>query len=123
MNDPSCDSSRTHPSLLEGVRDPQNHEAWEKFIARYGPMIRGWCSHWYPREADDKACEVFSELIFKMMRFQYDPKQGRFRGWLKTVTHNMMAGLKRDVLPQEDDDHNPIDLAEAGEDLAERLAA
>jgi RNA polymerase sigma-70 factor (ECF subfamily) len=86
-------------------------------------MIRGWCRQWFPHSADDRECEVFSELVFKMMRFQYDPTRGRFRGWLKTVTHNMMAGLKKDAIPQEGDDHNPIDLAEAGEDLADRLAA
>jgi RNA polymerase sigma factor (sigma-70 family) len=119
----SSESSRTDPRLLEDVRDPQNHAAWERFIARYGPMIRGWCGHWFPREADDKACDVFSELIFKMMTFEYNASKGRFRGWLKTVTHNMMAGLKKDILRQQDDDHNPLDLAEASDDLAARLAA
>jgi RNA polymerase sigma factor (sigma-70 family) len=122
MNDPFTDSTRTDTVLLGDVRDPRNHAAWEKFIARYGPMIRGWCRQWFPGEADDKACEVFSELIFKMISFEYDKSQGRFRGWLKTVTHNMMARLKKNVLPQADDDQDPLDLAEAGEDLAARLA-
>ncbi len=85
-------------------------------------MIRGWCFQWFPGEADDKACEVYSELIFKMISFEYDASQGRFRGWLKTVTHNMMARLKKNGLPQGEDDHDPLDLAEAGEDLAARLA-
>ncbi len=34
MNDGSADSSRTDPRLLDGVRDPRNHAAWEKFIAQ-----------------------------------------------------------------------------------------
>lgn len=123
MNDPFTDSTRTDVSLLGAVRDPRNHAAWEKFIARYGPMIRGWCRHWYPGEADDKACDVFAELIFRMINFEYDPSRGRFRGWLKTVTHNMMAKLKRDVLPQPGDEYTPLELAEAGDDLAARLAA
>jgi len=123
MNDLSSNSTRTDPRLLGEVRDPQNHAAWEKFIARYRPMIRGWCHQWFPHEADDKACEVLSELIFRMITFEYNASKGRFRGWLKTVTHNMMAGLKKDALPQEGEDHNPLDLAEAGEDLAARLAA
>jgi RNA polymerase sigma factor (sigma-70 family) len=123
MDDPFTDSMRTDVALLGDVRDPRNHAAWEKFIARYGPMIRGWCRHWYPREADDKACDVFAELVFRMINFEYDPSKGRFRGWLKTVTHNMMAKLKKDTIPQQDDDHCPLELAEAGDDLAARLAA
>jgi hypothetical protein len=61
MNDPFTESSRTDLALLGDVRDPRNRAAWEKFIARYGPMIQGWCRNWYPGEADDKACDVFAE--------------------------------------------------------------
>ncbi len=123
MNDQSSDSMRTSPTLLKAVQDPQNYEAWEKFIARYGPMIRGWCRLWFPREADDRACDVFAELVFRMISFEYDPSKGRFRGWLKTVTHNLMAKLKKDVFPQAREEDNPLDSLEAREDLAARLAA
>ncbi len=76
------------------------------------------------READDKVYDVLSELIFRMVTFEYDPSKGRFRGWLKTVTHNLMAKLKRDQWPQNNDDvHHPLDSLEATEDLAARLAA
>ncbi len=47
MNNGSSDSTRTDAVLLGDVRDPRNHAAWEKFIARYGPMIRGWCCQWF----------------------------------------------------------------------------
>jgi RNA polymerase sigma-70 factor (ECF subfamily) len=86
-------------------------------------MIRGWCRHWFPREADDRACDVFAELVFRMITFEYDPSRGRFRGWLKTVTHRLMAKLKDEGWPQSDDDHDPLDSLEATEDLAARLAA
>jgi RNA polymerase sigma-70 factor (ECF subfamily) len=92
-------------------------------MARYGPMIRGWCRHWFPHSADDKVCEVFSELVVRMTRFEYDPEKGRFRGWLKTVTHNLMARLKQEASPQADSDDQVFDLVEAREDLAARLAA
>jgi RNA polymerase sigma-70 factor (ECF subfamily) len=92
-------------------------------MARYGPLIRGWCRHWFPRSADDKVYEVFSELVFRMIKFEYDPGKGRFRGWLKTVTHNLMAKLKREAFPQADSDDEPFDSLEAREDLAARLAA
>ena len=34
--------------------------------------------HWYPGEADDRAYDVFAELIFRMVNFEYDPSKGRF---------------------------------------------
>ena len=40
--------------------------------------------------------EVIGELVFIMRSYTYKPEKGRFRGWLKTVTHNLMAKLKRD---------------------------
>jgi RNA polymerase sigma-70 factor (ECF subfamily) len=124
MDDSSSDSTRTDSGLLNGVKDPANHEAWEKFIVRYEPMIRGWCFHWFPHEADEKAHDVLVTLLFRMKTFEYDRSKGRFRGWLKTVTQNLMAQLKRDQWPQADDaDENPVDRVEAGEDLAARLAA
>ena len=123
MKSPSFDSLSTSTTLLKDVRNPQDHEAWEKFIARYGPMIRGWCRHWFPREADAKAHEVISELVFRMMTFEYNPNEGRFRGWLKTLTHNLMARLKREEWPHVNvDGECPLDILEAGEDLEARLA-
>ena len=123
MKELSSDTTRTDPALLDGVRDPRNHAAWGKFIARYQPMIRGWCRHWFPEEAEDRACEVLSELVFRMVQFEYDPAKGRFRGWLRTVTHNLMAKWKKEVFPQVDQDQDPLASLEAGEDLAARLAA
>jgi RNA polymerase sigma-70 factor (ECF subfamily) len=122
MNNTRSESTGTDSGLLDGVREPRNHAAWEKFIARYEPMIRGWCRHWFPREADDRACEVLSELVFRMINFEYDRSKGRFRGWLKTVTNNLMAKLKKEGLSQPSDYVDPLESVEAREDLAARLA-
>lgn len=123
MNIPSFDSLSTSTTLLKDVSNPQNHVAWEKFIARYGPMILRWCRRWFPREADDKAHDVIYELVFRMMTFEYDRTKGGLRGWLKTVTHNLMAKMKREQWSQVGDDDNPLDFLEAGKDLTARLAA
>jgi RNA polymerase sigma factor (sigma-70 family) len=118
------DSTSTDPPVLGDVRDPRSHAAWEKFIARYGPVIRGWCRQRFPHEADDRAHELICELVFRMMTFEYNPAEERFRGWLKRVTHHLMAKLKREKWAGVDEDgENPLDLLEAGEDLAARLAA
>jgi RNA polymerase sigma factor (sigma-70 family) len=122
MSTGSIDPTRTSPSLLIDVREPGDQEAWEEFHARYSPMIRGWCRQWFPREADDMVQEVMGELVFIMRSYTYKPEKGRFRGWLKTVTHRMMAQLKRSskrLLV----DIEGLDGAEASVDLWERLGA
>lgn len=122
MDDADEGRSTTVPSMLVRVGDPTNHQAWEAFLTRYGPMVRGWCRHWFPSAADEMAHEVFARLVFVMRTYQYRPERGRFRGWLKTVTHRLMAELKRDAGPTGVD---PETLAgvEAPLDLEARLAA
>jgi RNA polymerase sigma-70 factor (ECF subfamily) len=116
------DPMATPPTIFGRLRhrDPR---AWEDFVSRYQPMILGWCRRWFPREADDMAQEVFVKLIPCLGRYDYDPRKGRFRGWLKTVTHNLMAELKRRPQPPVIDDEVLRDEAEAPDDLEQRLAA
>jgi RNA polymerase sigma factor (sigma-70 family) len=122
MSTSNVDPAPTSRTLLYDVREPGDHQAWEKFHARYAPMIRGWCQRWIPREADDMVQEVMGELVFIMRSYTYRPELGRFRGWLKTVTHRMMARLKRNakrLLVNIEE----LDAAEASTDLWERLGA
>jgi RNA polymerase sigma factor (sigma-70 family) len=80
--------SRTHPSLLQRLRDePANEAAWEAFVAQYGGKIYGWCRQaWALQEADarDVTQEVLLKLAAKMRDFAYDPSRS-FRAWLRTV--------------------------------------
>ncbi len=124
MNSSSFDTSRTHPSLLIRVRDPADQQAWEQFHERYAPMIRGWCRHWFPRELDDMVQEVFTRLVSCLKAFEYEPGKGRFRGYLKTVTHRLMADLKEKPAwtPVSEDEEMLIEV-EARQDLLARLAA
>ena len=117
------DTPLTSQSLLLELQDPGNAQAWEEFHQRYAPMIRGWCRQWFPREADDMVQEVFVRLTTCLRTFEYQPGKGRFRGYLKTITHNLMAKLNRDFFARLDADQNEIECAEASADLAARLAA
>jgi RNA polymerase sigma-70 factor (ECF subfamily) len=122
MSDTYEDPLATDMTLLEAVRNPANHPAWETFMERYRPMVRGWCRCWFPEAPDDSAHEVFCKLLDVMRGFRYQPEKGRFRGWLKTMTHNLMAELKgggRLVLL----DPEVLTDVEAREDLEARLAA
>ena len=123
MNTAIDDPSRTQASLLIRVRDPGDHQAWAEFQRRYGPMIHGWCRHWFPRETEDKVQDVYCKLVDRLRTFEYDPARGRFRGWLKTLTNRLMSDLKTIAPTAVPDDDTCLDQAEARQDLYERLAA
>ncbi len=63
---PAEDSQlRTRASLLLRLRaGPDDQAAWQEFVARYGPLIYGWCRHWrmQPADAEDIAQSVLLKL-------------------------------------------------------------
>jgi len=124
MSTGSFDPARTRQSLLIRLRDLGDQQAWEEFHARYAPMIGGWCRRWFPRETDDMVQEVLLLLAKSLRDFEYDPSKGRFRGYLKTVTHRLMADLKaRPARTPVFGDEEMLNEIEADGDLEERLAA
>src|SRR5262249_56365191 len=66
--------------------------------------------------------EVLLKLVCSFKTFEYDPQKGRFRGWLKTVTNNLMAELKRQPPPPIDGKVLP-DEVQAEDDLEARIKA
>jgi RNA polymerase sigma factor (sigma-70 family) len=122
MTTGSFDPARTSQTLLGRIRDPADHQAWEDFYARYSPMISGWCHQWFPRDAEDMVHEVMILLARRLREFVYDPAK-TFRGYLKTVTHRLMADLKeRERVRRAISGDGLVEEVEAGEDLLARLA-
>jgi RNA polymerase sigma factor (sigma-70 family) len=77
----------THPSLLGRLgNDPNDPEAWQAFVNRYGGLLYRWCRQWKLQECD--AEDVTQNILLRIARqirtFQYDRKR-RFRGWLRVV--------------------------------------
>jgi RNA polymerase sigma factor (sigma-70 family) len=93
----------TRPSLLLGLRDAENKEAWEDFARIYSRLIYGFCMQRGLQEADaaDVTQEVLKTVARTIQRFEYDPRRGRFRGWLLTVTrskfNNFLGGQQRRI--------------------------
>jgi RNA polymerase sigma-70 factor (ECF subfamily) len=79
----------TAPSLLEKLRLPANHAAWERFVALYTPLLRYWAKRLgaLGADAENLVQDVFVTLLQELPRFDYQPGK-RFRGWLWTVTLN-----------------------------------
>lgn len=88
-------TTRTRATLLLRIRDLNDADAWKEFLDLYGPRIFGWCRRYRLQEADatDVTQDVLTRLVKAMRTFDYDPRRGSFRGWLKTVTNNTLRDL------------------------------
>lgn len=86
----------TSISLLQRLRDPREHSAWERFIDIYTPLIFYWAKQrgLATVDATDLVQDVLLTLVQRIGDF--DPEgQGRFRGWLKTITVNRADDFRR----------------------------
>lgn len=86
----------TPMSLLDRLRRPGDHEAWERFVRLYSPLLDHWAGRLGlgPDAAADLVQDVFVTLLHAMPGFVYNPAR-RFRGWLWTVTVNKARERRR----------------------------
>jgi RNA polymerase sigma-70 factor (ECF subfamily) len=112
-------------SLLTRIKDGADADAWREFVHLYGPVVYGFARKRGLQDADaaDLMQEVLRSVARNVGRMEYDPSRGTFRGWLYTVTRNMIfnflngqrnkprgsgdpAALERlDEIPARPDDH------------------
>jgi RNA polymerase sigma factor (sigma-70 family) len=87
------DALLTRASLLARLGDPQDRAAWQQFVELYGRLVYGFARQRGLQDADaaDLTQEVFLVLAGEAGRWQYDPQQGSFRGWLYGITRNKIA--------------------------------
>ncbi|MEM7313583.1 MAG: sigma-70 family RNA polymerase sigma factor [Planctomycetota bacterium] len=122
------DHSETSLTLLSALKDDvRQHEAWHRFVQRYGPRIEGWCRRWGLQDADarDVTQNVLLQLARQMRSFEYD-SSGRFRAWLKTIAWRawadyLSARSKNMALPSSVEMLGRLDTVEARDDLMARL--
>lgn len=90
------DSLATRASLLVRLRDRADHGAWQEFVDVYGPLIYGFARKRGLQDADaaDLMQDVLRSVSGSIGRLDYDPRQGRFRGWLFTITRNRLNTLQ-----------------------------
>lgn len=88
---------KTRESLLVQLKEDGNESAWRQFHDIYGRLIFGYALHFNISyaEAEDIVQEVCIKVFRQIEKFEYSPERGRFRGWLKTVTHNTVIDYLR----------------------------
>lgn len=85
----------TRVSLLLRLRDARDHEAWETFLQIYQPLIFRLARRRGIQEADAREImqEVLMTVVTAIDRWDSDPARGSFRGWLSTVTRNLVVNF------------------------------
>src|SRR5437868_8732898 len=86
----------TSLSLLERLRQPDQADAWARFVKLYTPLLYQWARDVCESESDraDLVQEVLLLMVQKLPEFAYD-RQKSFRGWLHTVTVNKWREQRR----------------------------
>lgn len=86
---------RTSHSLLERLRERPSADDWNRLVELYEPWIRDWIRRQRVQEHDaaDITQEVLAAVVQELPRFHYDPGQGRFRGWLRTIAVNRLRAF------------------------------
>lgn len=87
------DALVTRASLLVRLRDPHDRAAWQQFVELYGSLVYGFARQRGLQDADaaDLTQEVFQAVAQAVGRWEYDPRQGTFRGYLYGITRNKLA--------------------------------
>jgi len=84
----SDDPLRTRASLLERLKDLDDHASWREFYESYYHLIYSVArrSGLSEQEAEEAVQETLISVARKMPGFTYDPARDSFKGWLLTVT-------------------------------------
>src|SRR4051794_5951442 len=76
----------TRVTLLGRLRDPQDQQAWNEFVALYGPSIYNFARRRLPQDED--AADIMQEVLSAVLKGNYQRPKGRFQKWLLTIILN-----------------------------------
>ena len=82
--------SRTSTTLLKGLQDPQNDRAWQRFYARYLPMLLSHAKRMGLPDADaqDAAAQTLTTFVTAYWAGGYKRERGRLKSWLGGIIQN-----------------------------------
>jgi RNA polymerase sigma factor (sigma-70 family) len=90
------DAPLTRLSLLNRLRDLQDHEAWCRFVELYAPLLYGYARKRGLQDADaaDVTQGTLRQVAAHVGSLEYDPRHGTFRGWLFTIVRNLVRNFQ-----------------------------
>lgn len=87
----------TSITLLEGLKNGQDVEAWQRFINRYEPMVLALAIKMGLRDSDahDACQETMMAFVQTYRQGRYDRSKGRLRTWLFGIAYRKIIDLQR----------------------------
>jgi len=81
---------KTTTTLLAGLEEASNDDAWNGFLERFRPPVRAFLlgRGVAPDEAEDLVQEVLLNFVELYRERRYDRDRGRLSGWLFGIAHN-----------------------------------
>jgi DNA-directed RNA polymerase specialized sigma24 family protein len=87
----------TSLTLLEGLRDPANQDAWQRFFDRYQPIVIGFAIKLGLTDADaqDASQNTMVSFVEAYRQGAYDRRKGRLRSWLFGIACRKVKDIQR----------------------------
>lgn len=84
------DNWNTQRTLIQRAQDPEDHSAWDEFVAYYDSFIRMVLrkSNISVDEIDDLIQNILLRIWKGLPNYEYRKEKARFRTWLSTIIRN-----------------------------------
>src|SRR3954468_23695819 len=122
MEQPANELIPTRATLLQRLKNWQDHSSWQDFFDTYWKLIYGIGrkSGLTEAEAQDVVQETMFSVAKHMPTFKYDPAIGSFKAWLLNMTRWRIIGQFRKrqlaVEPEFQNSTSRTDAVEAAPD-------
>lgn len=92
-----CKLQPTSISLLEILKQGDDHEAWQQMLVIYQPLIQKWLGRFGAptSELPDLSQSILTVIVSKLPEFQHQGRTGSFRSWVKSITRNCLLEFWR----------------------------
>lgn len=93
----------TSLKLLEGLRQADDQTAWQRFCARYEPMLLAFARRvgLQPEDARDVVQETLLVFVKRFRAGDYDRERGRLHAWLGGIAFNKIRDARRRLARRE----------------------